>query len=596
MADSPNKEKGALVRCSVYSEGTAVGVAFRLVSISVKKSVNRIGKAVLLYQAGDMPSASVPQSDDDTFAVGAQIRIEVGYGDDESVLFEGVVISHGVEIGRGNKGMLRVECRDYAFPTTQGRHSRVFIDSTDSAAIQAVLGEYSPLSPSVEGTTAKYGELVQYYSTDWDFVLSLADRNGMVATVEGKKITVGKPVVGGSPVLSLTYGPDIISFQADVSAEGQLSDIEASAWDPAKQESIGGKSKKPSLNAQGSDDATKLGETAGMKGWKLQTVGTVDADALANWADACRLRAGMSRIQGSVTFSGSAKAVAGSLIQLDGFGKHFDGAAYAGSVEHGIRHGNWETTVNMGLSAEVITGKRHTSAPAASGLLPGIGGLHIGKMVKSDGDPAKMGRIQIEIPTLNGDNNVVWARLASTWASSEYGSFIIPDAGDEVVVGFFNNDPCYPVVLGSIYSSSRKSPYELTAENNVRALVTKEKIKLIFDEKDKSVTIETPGNNRIVISDKEKGIALSDQNGNKIVMDKGGITIESAKELNLKAKTNIAADAGSAASIQAKSNLKLKGMNVEAKADASLVAKGTVSAEFSASGNTTLKGTMVMIN
>ncbi len=588
MADSPNTEKG-VVRCSVFSGGEAVGAAFRLVSVHVEKAVSRIGRAVIYYRAGDMPSASVPESDDDTFAIGADVRIEAGYGDDETPIFEGVVISHGVEAGRGNDGLLRIECCDHAFAMTQGRRSRVFIDSSDSDAMTAVLGGYSALTATVAAITTKYGELVQYYSTDWDFILSLADRNGMVTIIEGGTISIEKPDTSSEPVLTLTYGPDIIAFHADVSAEGQLANIEASAWDATQQKSITGKSQTPSLNNQGSDDAAALGAVGGMKEWSLQTVGMTDVDALAAWADAWRLRAGMARIRGKVTFAGSAAAVAGAMIELDGFGKHFNGEAYAGAVEHIIRDGGWETVVHMGLPADM-------AISAASGLLPATCGLHIGKMVKPDGDPAKNGRVQIEIPTLNGENNVVWARLASPRASKEYGSFIVPDAGDEVVVGFFNDDPCYPVVLGSLYSSARKAPYELTAENNIHALVTRENIRVIFDDNDKSLTIETPGGNRFVLSDKDKGILLSDQNGNKLTMNNNGITLESSKALNLKAGTEIAVKAGTTASVQATTDLKLKGLNVEIKADTSLTAKGTASTEVSASGPMTVKGAVVMIN
>ncbi len=596
MADSPNKDKSGVVRCSVFSGGEAVGAAFRLVSVHVEKAVGRIGCAELLYRAGDMPSASVPESDDDTFAIGAKVRIEAGYGDDETPIFEGVVISHGVDIGNGNNGLLRIECRDYAFAMTQGRRSRVFVDSSDSDAMTAVLGGYSSLTATVASTATKYGELVQYYSTDWDFLRSLADRNGMVAIVEGENITIKKPDTGSEPVLTLTYGPDIMSFQADVSAEGQVANIGASAWDSAQQKSVKGKSQKPSLNVQGSDDAATLGAVGGMKEWSLQTVAAADADALSAWADARRLRAGMARIRGKVTFSGSAKAVAGAMVELDGFGKHFNGEAYAGTVEHTIRDGGWETVVHMGLPAEMTSSRHNTTAPAASGLLPAVGGLHIGKMVKPDGDPAKNGRVQVEIPTLNGENNVVWARLASPWASKDYGSFMVPDAGDEVIVGFFNDDPCYPAVLGSLYSGSRKAPYELAAKNDIHALVTREKIRMVFDDKDKSFTIETPGGNRLVISDKDKGIALTDQNGNKLTMNNSGITLESSKALNIKSGTETAVKAGSAASVQASTDLKLKGLNVEMKADVSLKAQGTASSEFSASGTTTVKGAVVMIN
>ncbi len=577
-----------MVRCSVYSEGKAVGVAFRLVSAHVECGVGRIGRAMLLFETGDMLSGVVPGADDDTFAVGKNIRIEAGHDDDESPLFEGAVVSHGLEIGPGNGALLRVECRDHAFPLTQGRHSRLFTDSTDSAAIGAVLGEYSSLEPSVKGTSAKYGELVQYYCPDWDWVLSLAERNGMVFVTEGKKVTIAPPAVGASPSLSLIFGPNIVSFRVEVSSDGRVPGIGARAWNPAEQKSIAGKAGKPSLNSQGSDDPAKLASAAGIKEWELQTVGAPDADTLTVWADAHSLRAALSRIRGSVTFSGSAGATAGGTLQLDGFGKHFDGTAYIGEVEHDIRDGSWTTTAHLGLPDEA------PSRPTE--LLPTIGGLHIGKMVKADGDPAKGGRIQIELPTLNGKSNVVWARLSSSWASKGYGSMLIPDEGDELIVGFFNDDPCYPVVLGSLYSSARPQPFEVKAENDIRAMVTREGIRLVIDEKAKSVTIETPGANRLVLSDDDKGITLEDQNGNRLTMNDGGITIESSKALTLKAKTDLTASAGSAASLTAKTDLKLKGLNVEAKADASMTVKGTASAELSASGTTTIKGAMTMIN
>ncbi len=585
--------RGASVRCSIYSDGKAVGATFRMVSAQIEKAVGHVDRAEICFEAGDMPSASVPESDDDTFKIGAKIRIEAGYGDDESPLFEGVVISHGFEIGHGNGGgILRIECCGAAFALGYGHRSRVWVDSTDSTAIKAVLGDYSSLSAKVDATTAKYGELVQYDSTDWNFILSLADRNGMVVNTDGAKITVGKPDVASSPVLSLTCGPDIISFWGEVSARGQLSDMKACAWDATAQKSIVGKSKKPLLNAQGSDDATKLGSTADMKAGQICTVGAVDADALTVWADAQRLRAGISRIRGKVVLPGSAKASAGSLVELKGFGKHLDGKAWAGAVEHKIADGDWQTTIRMGLPERMSVDKNQIS-----GLPPVIGGLHIGKMVKVDGDPAKANRIQVEIPTLHGEgNNTVWARMASGWAGKNYGSFVIPDVGDEVVVGFFNDDPCYPVVLGSLYSSARKPPYELTAENNTRAIVTREKMRVVLDEKDKSITLLTPAKNSVVISDKDKGIFLCDQNGNKVTMDKNGITIESSKAVSIKAKTDLKIEAGTAASMQAKTDLKLKGLNLEAKADVTLKAGGTASAELSASGTTVVKGAMVMIN
>ncbi|MDR1756300.1 MAG: PAAR domain-containing protein [Culturomica sp.] len=53
----------------------------------------------------------------------------------------GVVISHSVRILPGNRGTLRIECRDYAFPSTLVRKNKVFAESKDSDAIQKLLGD-----------------------------------------------------------------------------------------------------------------------------------------------------------------------------------------------------------------------------------------------------------------------------------------------------------------------------------------------------------------------------------------------------------------------------------------------------------------------
>ena len=50
----------------------------------------------------------------------------------------------------------------------------------------------------------------------------------------------------------------------------------------------------------------------------------------------------------------------------------------------------------------------------------------------------------------------VWARMAHVYATEDCGFVFYPEVGDEVVLGFFDDDPTYPVILGSLYSSKRK--------------------------------------------------------------------------------------------------------------------------------------------
>jgi len=596
MAESPNKDSGQQVRFTIYSNGLPIKGCLDIVSIETYCAVNKIGKCVLILTAGDMPHGEVPESDLEIFDTGRNLRIEAGYGDDEKCIFDGVIISHNLDLDEGNKGTLRIECREYTFQMTQSRRNNIFTESTDSEVIKQIIGNYSSLQSNVTGTEYVHPELLQYYCTDWDFILSRAEANGLVVTTEGKKVNVKAPEVSSSPVLMVTYGMDVISFKGELQAEDQWETIEAIGWNPATQKIIKVTGKTPSLNAQGEDTSETLAEATGGNTRVLQTGLCSDQATLQAWANGQMLKSGLARIQGTVCFYGNAKAKPGNLISLDGFGKRFNGNPYVGSVEHEIKDGEWTTTVEMGLSAESISEMPDVVAPAASGLVPGIQGLHIGKVIKLNEDPGKEHRIQVRIPVLEGDENTIWARLGNSWSSSNYGSFFMPDVGDEVILGFFNNDPSQPVILGSLYSSSNAPPYELTAENFTRGIVTKEKMKLTFDEENKVITIETPGNNKIVINDKEKGITLTDQNNNTIKMNDQGITIESKKDLILKAQNNIKIESGMAVNIQAKTDLKSKGMNVETKADTTLKMQGTASAELSASGQTVVKGAMVMIN
>ena len=117
-----------------------------------------------------------------------------------------------------------------------------------------------------------------------------------------------------------------------------------------------------------------------------------------------------------------------------------------------------------------------------------------------------------------------------------------------------------------------------------------------YDEEKKLVRISTPGSNKIEISDEKKSITLTDQHNNEIVMDSSGITLSSTKDITLKAKGNISMDADMKLSGAAKQDVNLDGLNVKVQAKVDASVKGNATAELSASGQTTVKGAMVMIN
>ena len=111
-----------------------------------------------------------------------------------------------------------LECRGFAYPATFGRKNNVYENSKDDTVIKKILGQYG-LSAKVDSTGIEIPQLVQYYCTDWDFVLTRAQNNGLVVITDGKQVKVCKPNVSASPVLTITYGDNLIAFDGSISSQ-----------------------------------------------------------------------------------------------------------------------------------------------------------------------------------------------------------------------------------------------------------------------------------------------------------------------------------------------------------------------------------------
>jgi len=592
MADSPSKYADRLLAWTVYAGGKALDGSFQLVSAHIRMELNRIGKATLCFNAGDMDAQTFDESDSDSLRPGSVIRIDAGELNDPKILFEGAILEAGIRVGHGRRSLMIVECRDMAYLSTQGRRNRIFVNKKDSDMIREVLSAYG--SVTVDSTDYQHPEMVQYYCSDWDFALSRADACGMfILTAAAAGIKVFKPDTGASPVLTITYGNDLISFDCGLSAGEQFSGYDAVSWNPAEQRQVRASATIPTLNAQGDLKASNLSADVSML---LQTDAPTDKAVLKAWADSLAMKAGLARYRGNLCFYGAAEVVPGCIIELKGLGKRFNGKAFIGSVTHIIANNEWITEAGIGIDPTGITDEPDATAPPAAGLLPAVGGLHAAVVTKLDGDPAGEHRIKVELPWLEGENRQLWARLSTLYATDASGSFWLPEPGDEVLVGFVNNDPSRPVVLGSLYSGKHKPPSGYEAENNRKAFVTRGQLKIEFDEEKKILTLSTPAGNAVELNDDGKLIRLTDRNGNEITMEQNGITLSSAKDIILKAKGNIAMDAAMKLSAAAKQDATLDGLNINVQAKMGATVKGNATAELSASGQTTVKGAMVMIN
>ena len=204
MADSPNISADSVVKLTVLSNGSAIDASIQIVSVEVSKTINRIPRATIVMLDGDMPEKDFPISNTDAFKPGTEITINAGYDQNEDTIFEGIVVRHGIKISGNNDTRLVIECRDKAVAMTVGRKNANYVDSLDSDIVSTLIGNYSGLTADVETTTTSYKELVQYYCTDWDFMLSRAEVNGLLTIVDDSTVTVKPPQTSSAASLKVT--------------------------------------------------------------------------------------------------------------------------------------------------------------------------------------------------------------------------------------------------------------------------------------------------------------------------------------------------------------------------------------------------------
>jgi Rhs element Vgr protein len=383
------------------------------------------------------------------------------------------------------------------------------------------------------------------------------------------------------PVATLQFGANVIEFDANIDARRQFGTVTSHGWDPAAQDQSTGESTEPSWTTGGNLSAEDLVAAIGAENQLLKHSGAVTEEELQSWADAMILRSRMSFIRGRVQVSGFSQAKPGTVLNLEGFGDRFNGPVWISAVRHEVSHGNWITDIEFGLSEEWHAKRIDVASPPASGLMAAVSGLHTGVVTALEGDPLGEARIRVKIPSINFDDEGVWARVSTLDAGSSRGSFFLPEIDDEVLVGFLNDDPRHPVVLGMLHSSAHAPPEEGSDDNPVKGFYSRSGLRIRFDDEGTILTIDTPGGHVLSLDDDAGEVSLTDSNGNTITMSSSGITLESASDLILKASGNV----------------KVEGQtNLELKAGAQWKAEGSAGAEINSSGITVVKGSLVQIN
>ncbi len=519
-----------VVSQKVWINGAVLSNEILLSQFTIQKMFNKIASSRLVFVDGSVAERDFALSGGDLFKPGNEIRIGLGYDGDVTPVFEGIIVKHSIKVGQGGSTLLMVEAKDKAIKLTGARKSAYFSEKTDSD-ILSELASGAGLQTDITATSFSHKQMVQFDTTDWDFMLTRAEANSMLVLTDDGKIVVGKPATAGPAVLTALFGSNIMEFEAEMDARRQFKSVKADSWSPVNLELDESSDGTAVFTEPGNISSSELADILGAE-IQLSHTGNLSQQQLQDWADAYALRSKLSKAVGRVRIQGSADAKPGVMLTLSGVGDRFNGDVLVTGVLHHF-DGNWTSDVQFGWADDWFYKKDDVTNKPAAGLLPGIHGLQVGTVVDT-ADPEGNYRLKVHVPTISGGGDGFWARVISPDAGQDRGLYFRPQTGDEVILGFLNDDPREPIVLGCMHSKDKKAlPFR---ENEEFGVITKEKVKVLLDDTNKKLTLSvtTGSGDKTIILNDSGAMELKDEYGNSIKMEQSGITIQASANVTIK--------------------------------------------------------------
>jgi uncharacterized protein involved in type VI secretion and phage assembly len=231
-------------------------------------------------------------------------------------------------------------------------------------------------------------------------------------------------------------------------------------------------------------------------------------------------------------------------------------------------------------------------------------------------DPDDLCRVKVKFPWLSDSYESDWVRTLQASAGNGYGSVLVPEVGDEVLVAFEQGDLRRPYLLGGLYNGMDKPPVGTTSTVdgssglvNRRDFFSRTGHRLSFTEKtgaSDGILLKT-GDGKYVfeMSKKDTKITVNADGtieieakgapGDIKIKAAGNLEIE-ARQIKMKGSTGVQIDGGGG-------SVDIKGVQFSAEGTAAVAVKGaTISvnanatAELKGGAMVTVQGAIVKIN
>ncbi len=462
------------------------------------------------------------------FDIGKQLEVKLGARDQltTTTLFKGQIVSLEMNFGAGGVELL-VRGFDRSHVLIRSRKVRTFQNQTSSDIVEKIVKE-AGFDAECDASGDPHEFMQQDNETDWDFIWRLAERVGFEFVVSDQKAQFRKQAAD-DPV-ALQWPQTLRSFSPRVTATQQVQEVTLSVLDPKTKQTLQSTASSPNQIAQIGVDRSTIAQAfdggevhIATEPVKSQSEGDALAQALLD-----KLANGYIAAEG-VT-DGNPSIRAGAAVQVSGLGHKYSGTYRVAAATHVLRGGATYETHFANSPSHTLLGSVGGDRSNGGGA-PAFGSQLVLGLVTNNSDPENLGRVRVQYPALSQDAEGAWARVVTPSAGNQRGLLMLPVVGEEVLVGFENDDTTRPYVLGSLFNGS-----------------------------------DTPGDD-----------LLQGEDGSFAVLSDHKIVATSQEDMKLTSKGALTIDVTNDVTITGSQGVTVKGQTVSVKADSDLSIEGTTS-------------------
>lgn len=482
----------------------------------------------------------------------------------EKMSFNGIVTRVDVENSIMGVNMLTLVGHSPTVLMDGARKNSFYRDQSATDIIGSILGNYKITRGTVDSSQGTLKFSVQYRETDYEYIMRLATEAGLFAYYDGQEFRVTKANSADTEDLSwrgelgaftLGLGTAPCEFNARVYNYEQKKTYTQDTKSLTQQAAL-------SVISKSSADASKtLYADSGFSS-SVKVVG--DAQSLDHVLQRDRSRAMANMIIGRGQ-SEVPTVTTGHAIKIEGM-DWMDGTFWVIRVKHVYNPGQ------IGYYNIFECVPLDTAFPRYQSKRPALTHIQMAVVVDNN-DPDGLGRLKVQFPW-NDTDETPWVRLMTPHAGKDRGWYCLPEIGDEVMVGYEEGSPDYPVVLGAVYNKEETPPADaVNAENNVKMFMTRSGNRIMFTDTDGSEEIQIvtkDGKNLITMKTGgptviESEGAINIKAGGDVAIEGANISIESQGKVEIKSATDTKIEAGVNLNSKASAQYQIQGMTVAVK-------------------------------